>query len=107
MSNDLSHPIRVYSITLAAGERRPVAHGRAVAFHLPIQRAPKDVPADSLLVSFGEHADELPVTEGVFISAPGDGEGWKVTTFRNSSAGAITFDYVLSNDPALLILKGA
>ena len=103
MSNELKHPLRVTSMTLPAGERRPVSHGAASVLHIPVQGAGKAVPADALRIGLGDHGQEFPVTEGFFLSTIDE---WNVTVFRNESGASITFDYVLSSDPSLLILMG-
>jgi len=102
-SFNLDPPLRVYRITLAAGERRPVTHGQAAAFHLPIQGSV--IAANQLRVGFGTHNDDMPVSEGIFISAPGD-EGWNETVFRNLGGAPLTFEYVLAFDPRVLIIHG-
>ena len=107
MSNEMEFPLRVYKLTLAAGETRAFQHGRVVAFHLPVQGLNRAVPADSLRVGFGDDGELFPVSEGIFISAPGSGKGWNVTRFFNESAAPVTFEFILSTDPALLILHGA
>jgi hypothetical protein len=107
MSNELEFPLRVYKLTLAAGETRLFPHGRAVAFHLPVQGLNRAVPADSLRVGFGDDGELFPASEGLFISSPGSGRGWTVTRFFNESGSSITLEFMLSADPALLILHGA
>lgn len=102
---DMETPLRVYGITLAANERRPVHHGRAASIFIPIQGAGRDVPADALRIGFGTDSDLIPVTEGIFISAPGV-EGWNVTVFLNTTASPISFEYVLGFDPSVLIIRG-